>query len=221
MRRIGMAVLGLAFVTAPLCGQRSALREVHDGGNRGSFGVNLMVAEPLGAFRTNGDVAAGLQVFGVTSGGALALRIDGGWMAYDRTYQGYGVSTLSQIATLGAGPQLTIGQGPLRFYGFATIGGSLFWSSATYGCGCSGSDAFLNGHLTSTTSAGGGVLLGITRGRTPIALDLGARAVRHDRVRYVPAGGIVQNSDGSFTANEVESRVDMRVYQVGVSIGIR
>ena len=30
-----------------------------------------------------------------------------------------------------------------------------------------------------------------------------------------------QNSDGSFTAREVETRVDMRVYQIGVSIGIR
>lgn len=221
MRRIGMTMLGLAFVVAPLVGQRSALREVHDGAGRGSFGVNIVVAQPLGAFRTNGDVAAGLQVFGVTSGSALALRIDGGWMAYDATYQGYGVSTLSQIATLGAGPQLTLGQGALRFYGFATVGGSFFWSSASYGCGCSGYEAFLNGHLTSTTSAGGGVLLGVTRGHTPIALDLGARAVRHDRVRYVPAGGLTQNSDGSVSATEVESRVDMRSYHIGVSIGIR
>lgn len=221
MRRIGTAMLSLAFMTAPLFGQRSALREIHDGGNRGSFGINVVVAEPLGAFRTNGDVAGGLQVFGVTSGGPLALRIDGSWIAYDATYQGYGVSTLSQIASLGAGPQLTIGQGPLRFYGFATIGGSMFWSSADYGCGCSGYSAFLNGHVTTTTTAGGGLLLGLTRGRTPIALDLGVRAVRHDRVRYVPAGGLTQNSDGSFTATEVQSRVDMRAYQIGVSIGIR
>src|ERR1044072_6458567 len=53
------------------------------------------------------------------------------------------------MAPLGAGPQLTIGQGPLRFYGFATIGGSLLWSSATYGCGGSGSDAVFHGQLTS------------------------------------------------------------------------
>ncbi len=218
MRRIGMAVLGLIVSTAPLVGQRSALREVR---NRGSLGLNFVVAQPLGQFRRNGDVAAGISVSGVTSGGALALRIDGGWMVYDAQYLGYGVSTLSQIGTLAAGPQLTLGQGPLRAYGFATIGGSLFWSTASYGgCGCSGLD-FLDGHLTTTRSAGGGVLIGLSRGRTPIAIDMGLRAVRHDRVTYVPAGGLTQNADGSFTATRVETPVDMRVYQIGVSIGIR
>ncbi len=136
MRRIGMAVLGLTVVTSPLMAQRSALREVHRGGN-GSFGAALVVAEPLGEFSRNGDVAAGLSIFGVTSGGLLALRVEGAWMAYDVSYQGYGVSTTSQIGTLGAGPQLTLGTGALRFYGFATMGGSLFWSNASYNsCGC-------------------------------------------------------------------------------------
>ncbi len=125
MRRIGMAVLGLALVASPLFGQRSALREVRD---RGAFGADFVVAEPLGEFSRNGDVAAGLSIFGVTNGGALALRVEGAWMAYDVSYQGYGVSTTSQIGTLGAGPQLTLGKGALRFYGFATMGGSLFWA---------------------------------------------------------------------------------------------
>jgi hypothetical protein len=222
MRRIGMAVLGVAMVAAPLYGQRSALREVGGSDTRGSFGVNLVVAQPLGAFRRSGDVAAGLTVFGVTSGGALALRIDGSWLAYDARYQGYGVSTLSQIGTLDAGPQLTIGSRALKLYGFATVGGSFFWSTASYqGCGCYGSNWLLNGHFTTTTSAGGGILLGLSSGRTPIAIDLGVRVVRHDRVKYVPAGGLTQNPDGTFTATEVETPVDMRVAQLGVSIGIR
>jgi len=220
MRRIGMAVLGLTVVTSRLMAQRSALREVHRGGN-GSFGAALVVAEPLGEFSRNGDVAAGLSIFGVTSGGLLALRVEGAWMAYDVSYQGYGVSTTSQIGTLGAGPQVTLGNGALRFYGFATMGASLFWSNASYNsCGCSASD-WLDGHTTWMRSAGGGVLLGITAGHTPIAIDIGARGVRHDRVTYVPAGGLTQNSDGSFTAQQVTTPVDMRVYQVGVSIGIR
>jgi hypothetical protein len=218
MRCSGMAVLGLTLMSASLFGQRSALREVRD---RGAFGADFVVAQPLGEFRRNGDVAGGLSVFGVTSGGPLALRVEASWLAYDAQYQGYGVSTLSQIGTLGAGPQLTVGSGALRFYGFATLGGSLFWSNASYdGCGCSGSD-WLNGHTTWMRSAGGGVLLGLTAGRTPIAIDIGARGVRHDRVTYVPAGGLTQNPDGSFSAQQVTTPVDMRVYQIGVSIGIR
>ncbi len=218
MRRIGMAVLSLGLIAGPLLGQRSALREVHD---RGAFGADFVVAQPLGEFRRTGDVAGGLSIFGVTSGGALALRIDASWMAYDAQYLSYGVSTTSQIGTIGAGPQLTLGSGAFRVYGFATMGGSLFWSNATYSsCGCSASD-YLDGHTTWMRSAGGGVLLGLTAGRTPIAIDVGARGVRHDRVTYVPAGGLTQNPDGSFTARQVTTPVDMRVYQIGVSIGIR
>jgi len=37
----------------------------------------------------------------------------------------------------------------------------------------------------------------------------------------VPAGGLTQNSDGTFSARQVTTPVDMRVYQIGVSIGIR
>ena len=217
MRRIGLAVLGLALVSSSLVGQRSALREVRD---RGAFGADFVVAQPLGEFSRNGDVAAGLSVFGVTGRG-LALRIEGSWMAYDQQYQGYGVSTVSQIGSLAAGPQLTIGSGALRFYGFATMGGSLFWSNASYhSCGCSGSD-WLDGHTTWMRSAGGGILLGITAGHTPIAIDVGARGVRDDKVTYVPAGGLTQNPDGSFSARQVTTPVDMRVYHIGVSIGIR
>src|SRR2546422_6341928 len=115
MRRIGMAVLGLAVVTSPLLGQRSALREVSGGGS-GSFGANFVVAQPFGEFRRNGDVAAGLSIFGVTSGGALALRIDGSWMAYDARYQGDGVSTLSPNRTIGARPPIKFGQGTVPGY---------------------------------------------------------------------------------------------------------
>ena len=64
MRRIGMTVLGLTLVTTPLASQRSALREVHDGG---SFGANFVVAQPLGAFRRTGSVAPGLSGFAVAA----------------------------------------------------------------------------------------------------------------------------------------------------------
>jgi len=219
--RTGMAVLSLMTVTTSLFGQRSALREVRD---RGSFGVNVVVAQPLGAFRRTGSVAPGLNGFVVLGGPVLGWRIDGAWMVYDSRYQGYGVSTTSQIGTLAIGPQLTIGQGPMRLYGFATAGGSLFWSNASYGggCGCYDSDDFfLDGDFTTTTSAGAGLLITVARKRTPIAIDLGVRAMRHDRVEYVPAGGLTQNPDGTFSAQRVETPVELRVFQIGVSIGIR
>jgi hypothetical protein len=202
-----------------LSGQRWALREI---GDRGSWGVNFVVAQPLGEFRRNANVAPGISAFAVIGGRGLGLRIDGGWMVYDAQYQGYGVSTSSQIGTLTLGPQLTVGSGPLRLYGFVAGGGSLFWSDASYdGCGCYDRGGYLDGHLTATMTAGSGLLITVARRRTPIAIDLGVRAVRHDRVRYVPAGGFTQTSYGTLQAHEVETPVDMRVFQIGVSIGIR
>ncbi len=98
MRRIGMAVLGLAIVGSNLYGQRSALREVHD---RGTFGVTLAVAEPLGEFRNNANLAGGITGYALTGGRTLGLRIEGSWIPYASDYQGYDFSTTSQIAELG------------------------------------------------------------------------------------------------------------------------
>ncbi len=126
--------------------------------------------------------------------------------------------------SLAIGPQITLGQGPIRLYGFATAGGSLFWSNASYsgGCGCYASnDFYLDGDFTTTTSAGTGVLIQVASRRSSVAIDLGVRGVRHDRVMYVPAGGLTQNSDGTFSAQRVETPVELRVFQIGVSIGIR
>jgi hypothetical protein len=225
MRRITGLALTLLTATSSLFGQRghpSGLREVRDGG---SLGLTLVVAQPLGEFRRTGDVAAGLTGFAVVGrSSGLGLRIDGQYMVYDSDYRGYGISTTSSIGSLALGPQVTLGQGPIRPYGFATAGGSMFWSSvsdANY-CGCYDSDVFvLNGRFTTVTQLGAGLLINLSRRRTGIALDLGVRDVRHDRVRYVPAGGITENSDGSFTVQRVETPVRMLVYQIGVSFAIR
>ena len=171
--------------------------------------------------------SAGLTGFAVVPVGrssGVGLRIDGGYMVYDADYRGYGISTTSSIGSLAIGPQITLGQGPIRPYGFATLGGSLFWTSVSddNSCGCYDSDVFfLNGRFTTVSQVGAGLLITVSRRRTPVALDLGVRDVRHDRVRYVPAGGITENSDGSFSVQRVETPVQMRVFQIGVSVGIR
>lgn len=224
MRRIIGLALTLATVSTPLIAQRSALREVR---NEGSVGLTFVVAQPLGEFRRNGDVAAGLTGFvvvGVDRMASLGIRIDGQYMIYDSDYRGYGISTTSSIGSLALGPQVTLGQGPIRPYGFATVGASMFWSSVSdaNSCGCYDSDVFvLNGRFTTVAQLGGGLLITVSRRRTAVALDLGVRDVRHDRVRYVPAHGITENSDGSFTVERVETPVRMLVYQIGVSFSIR
>lgn len=221
MRRIGLVLVAVAVAAAPLVAQRaphrSGLREVRD---RGSAGLTLVVAEPWGDFKRHGNVGAGLNFFGVTGGSGLHVRIEGAYLAYDSEYQGYGISTTSSIGSLAVGPQLTLGAGPLRVYGFATLGGSVFWSSVSEaGCGCYDSDVFfLSGDFTTNRSTGAGILLNLSR---RLALDVGVREVRHDRVKYVPAGGMSENPDGTYTVERVETPVGMRVWHAGVTIGIR
>jgi len=226
MRRIIGLALVLMMATSTLFAQHSGhpsgLREARGGG---SLGVTLVVAQPLGEFRRNGDVAAGLTGFAIVGhSSGLGLRIDGGYMVYDATYPGYGMSATSSIGSLALGPQVTLGQGPIRPYGFATLGGSMFWTSLSDDnyCGCYDSEVFLlNGRFTTVAQVGAGLLITVSQRRTPVAIDLGVREVRHDRVRYVPAGGVTENPDGSFTVQRVETPVQMRVFQIGVSVGIR
>lgn len=218
MRRIGMAVLVLAMAAAPLAGQRAALREVHRGSG-GNWGIEFVIAEPLGEFRRTGNHAAGLAVHGVTRSQPLGVRIEGGWMVYDAADGGYNVTLTSQIGSLMVGPQVTLGQGPVRVYGFLTGGGSVFWSDVNYhdGCGCSSSD-FIDGDVTFSRSAGAGLLLAVSR---KVSIDFGVREVRHDRVSYFPAGGLTDTGNGTFTGEKVETPVLMRVWQIGVSFGLR
>jgi hypothetical protein len=224
MRRLGGLLLICAAAASSLHGQRSALREVRHGG---SAGLTFVVAQPLGDFERNGAVAVGLTGYGVfplDRTGVIGLRLDGHYMVYDADYRGYGVSTSSSIGTIAVGPQVTLGSGPLRLYGFATAGGSLFWTSVSFDdyCGCYyGDDFVLDGHFTTVTQVGSGILLSVGRGRTPVAIDLGVRDVRHDLVTYVPAGGITDNGGGTYAVDRVQSPVRMRVFQIGVSFGIR
>ena len=228
MRRIIGLALTLVTTTSPLFAQRSGrpsgLREVRDGG---SAGLTVVVAQPLGDFSRTGDVAAGLTGFvvvGLDRSASVGLRIDGSYLVYDSYYRSNGISTASSIGSLAIGPQITLGRGPIRPYGFATLGGALFWSSVSNNdsyCGCYDSDVFyVNGRFTTVTQVGTGLMIAVSRRRS-VALDLGVRDVRHERVRYVPAGGITENSDGSFSVERVETPVRMRVFQIGVSVGIR
>ena len=227
--RLALSMLALSFAAAApsaLAGQRSALREVRGGDRgRGGFGLSFVVGDPMGDFARYGDVAGGLNLFGafpLGRSGALDLRLDGSWFFYGHDGYGNGLSTTYSIGTLGIGPQLNFGEGPVRAYGFATVGGSLFYTATEYRdyCGCYGSETLYDdGHFTTATQLGAGLLLTVSRRRSPVAIDLGVRDLRNDRVTYVPTGGVTQNSDGSFTVDHVTTPVRLRVYHFGVSFG--
>jgi hypothetical protein len=208
------------------------LREVR---NVGSAGVNLVVAAPVGEFKRNVDIAGGLDVFGAFNLGgseALALRVDGSYLIYGAENrfvpQGYfpvSINTTYSIATFGLGPQVTLGQGPLRLYGFGTFGASYLWVRSSYGvdgCGC---DAFASGtdfdDWTAALQGGGGVLLDLHTRHVPVAIDLGARYLSNGNAWYVSPGDVVPQPNGDVLIYPVRSRANLVMFHAGVSIGLR
>ncbi len=187
----GLLAAGLAILVSapvPLMAQRApgGLREVRD---VGSGGVNLVLAVPTGEFRRNVDIAGGVDVFGAFNlgrGDGVALRVDGSYLVYGsenrvvtQPFFPVSINSTYSIATFGVGPQVTLGQGPVRLYGFGTFGASYIWVRSSYGvdgCGC---EAFASGtdfdDWTVALQGGGGLLINLRSRYVPIALDLGAR----------------------------------------------
>lgn len=236
MKPTGAVVALLLSVPLPLMAQRigdragGGLREVRDIGNAG---VNLVVAVPVGEFRQNVDVAGGLDVFGAFNlGGGLALRLDGSYLIYGsdhslvaQPYYPVNITTTYSITSLGIGPQVTLGQGPVRLYGFGTVGFSYIWARSSYGvdgCGC---DAFASGtdfdDWTGALQGGGGLLLNLRSRRVPIAIDIGARYLSNGDAWYVSPGDVVPQPNGDVVIYPVRSKANLVMFHAGVSIGLR
>jgi len=232
MNVIAAFVMALALIAAPgRCrAQRAALREVH---SVGTAGGGLLIGIPQGEFQQHVNAAAGFGGFvnvNVDRAGMTGIRLEGSFLVYDHLHDvaylsgGYysypiGLTTSSYIASLRAGPQLTVGQGPLRLYGFGLGGVSYSATTTSFddNCGC--------GSYASTTEwddvalaweAGGGMQLALGRGHNPVLLDLGARYLHNGRVTYVPAQSLAGG-----TLNPVASEANLVVLQLGVSVGLR
>lgn len=235
MVRVGLVALAVMVAgVRPGVGQRyaSGLREVR---NVGSAGINLAVAVPVGEFKRNVNVAGGVDVFGALSlgrGGAVAIRFDGSYLIYGdenhyipQPFYPVAVNTTYSIATFGIGPQLTVGQGPVRLYGFGTFGASYISARSSYrvdGCGC---DAFASqtdfDDWQGALQGGGGLLIALRTRRAPVSIDLGARYLYNGDAWYVSPGGVNPQPNGSVLVDVNRSPANLVVMHLGVSVGIR
>ncbi len=222
-RIVGLSLLVLLVAVAPASAQYHGLREVR--GDAGAFGINLAVGAPQGDFARNVDVAGGLDAFGTVNLGAgnpLGLRFEGAYLVYGSDHQ-FDLNTTYAIATLGVGPQITVGQGPMRLYGFGTVGFSYIsaYSSFPDGCGCYsyGSQTDFS-DWTSSLQAGGGMLLTLGR-RTPVSLDIGARYLSSGFANYVAPGDVQPQPNGDVVVFTSRARPNLTIVHFGVSIGIR
>ena len=217
--QLGVAAALVLTVAPPASAQ---LREVREAG---TAGLGFIVARPVGEFRGFTGTRGGFAVE-ATAGLPIGLRVAGSALFYDHRYDlgpGTGrVETHSLIASLGLGPQLTISAGPLKLYGYGTIGGGYFttWFGGDCGCGGYGSSSTLD-DFTLAREVGGGVQLRVSGSRSPVYLHLVGRYVDHDAARYVVENGVTASSDGSVSVQTVERGVQFAVVQVGVSIGLK
>lgn len=231
MRRLPALCIGvlLALVGTTAAAQNPELRPVSRWGAP-ELGLNLSLGLGRGEFKSFVKAAGGIGGYfalPLDQRGAFAIRGD-----FSILYHNYDtwvlypvVTTKSYVSTVRFGPQLAIGSGPIRLYGFVAGGFSYFSTDLDLDDGCScGVTATLNDDFTWATEVGGGMRIGL-RARSgmggTLALDLGVRALQNGQATYVTSAGITQNSDGSFTVRPIRSEANLLVFQVGVSAPLR
>lgn len=203
-------------------------------------GIQGVYARPVGEFRDYVKHGGGLNmnvVWPVRSQSPLALRADGGFIVYGSERKEVcfsstvgcrvrlNLTTTNSIAYLNAGPQLMVPVGPVRPYANAGIGFSYFaTTSSVEGTGNQNEPVASSTNfddLTFSWTGGGGVLIPIVSGSTPVMIDLGVRYVGNGQVEYLKKGDIQDNPNGSITFTPTRSDANLLQYQIGVSIGVR
>jgi hypothetical protein len=201
------------------------------------FGLQGIYAKPSGEFADYVEHGGGVNVnvvWPVTTEGPFALRADGGFIVYGSEtkrvcFQSTNcrieldLTTTNSIAYLNVGPQLMVPAGPIRPYINAAGGFSYFGTTSSVE-GSSGEDPFAStsnfDDITFMWSGGGGLLIRLSSGQTPVFLDIGARYNGNGEVEYLKEGDIQDTPTGiEFTP----TRSDANLWQfgIGVTIGAR
>lgn len=202
----------------------------------GFAGASLVLALPTGEFKRYVNVGGGINGFfdvALGSHSTAGIRIDGTFILYGNERRRVplsstvqlvyvDVNTSNQIFTLGIGPRIAARGGAIRPWVGGAVGFSYFWTSSSV----AGSDNA--GPFASSTNfedfafawrAGGGLLVRLGHGRTPIYLDLAAQYLRNGRVSYLRPGSI-DTSVSPPIITPIESETNLWLVELGVSVGL-
>lgn len=233
------ALLLALLLAAPAVGAQEA--EIEDPlarPVRAQVGGSLYYARPLGDFADRIEQGWGGNLHGTLllgEPGAIGLRFDAGFMGYGRErYRDCLTSTClveaditvsNNLAWIGVGPQLQVPVGPLRPYVAGQVGWTWLWTDSEIEGTNNDNQPFASSTNFSDNvfSYGGtaGVLIPVSQGANPIAIDLGARWLRNGEVEYLREGDIVINPGNRPTLLVQRSRADLVLYYVGVTVGVR
>ncbi len=237
-----LAVLLVGVSVAPLEGQRHRRGDYFDSYSqpRVFLDLGLLVADPVGEFADFVDDGVGLGggvAFAVDPAGILRLRLDGGFLVYGHESHEVCVSdrvgcriladltTTNQIAHADFGAEVGVNVGPVRPYVGLSRGLSYFETSSSLdGVDDYDHESFLNttnfDDLVWGWKSRAGLQFRVSRGRTPVYLDVGAVYHENGVAEYLTEGDIQDNADGSITVFPVLSEANLVTMKVGVSIGI-
>lgn len=245
MRKL-LLLSAMLLVAAPLSAQRYPRRprerEVQAG--RASWpaphawmGFNLQVGQASGIFSnyvSAGIGAGGYFLYRPDAEGVFGLRAGAMFMIYGSQTRRYpllpgiaaDVTTRNEIFGMTLGPQFTFGRGATKLYGYGGIGFSYFATrSSVEGSGNVGqpfAETTNYDDFTFASEGGGGLLINLSRGGVPVALDLGARYLNNGRVTYVTESGVsVDLANNRLNVDPIDSEANLIVYHLGVVIGLR
>jgi hypothetical protein len=202
-----------------------------------AFGFNGVLARPVGEFQRFVDWGGGFGTYGVINldrGHHFGLRLDGSFVMYG--HERYStvlsptirrvwvdVSTDNFIVGFGVGPQITLGNGPIRPYVYGTAGFSYFATVSSV----SGTADFDDGlsstnfdYFTGALAGGAGLLFRLSRGRHPISIDMSVQSTYNGEAEYLRRGDIIENPDGSVTLFPIRSEANLVTFRTGVTIGM-
>jgi opacity protein-like surface antigen len=207
---------------------------------RATAGGGLLIAVPIGEFDDYVNVGWGLAGhFAVRLDrlGIVSLRADASFINYGtetrRVCFGGGVGCLIQldmttsnnIVSFAFGPQIAVPDGIIRPYIHGGIGFSYFATTSSVEGSDSNDEPFASttnfDDFTFSWTAGAGLRIPLSRGSTPVSLDLATRLLQNGEVEYLREGSITSNPDGSIDLEPIRSEANLVKILIGVAIGVR
>jgi hypothetical protein len=203
---------------------------------RGSIGVHLQVSEPKGELGRNTGNGFGAGAYVLTRldpNSIINFRGDVSFLTYGNSTRRIPLSgtggliqldlrTTSNIVSFVAGPQLLGPTGVFTPYATALGGFSVFWTSSAVEGSSNQNEPF-----ATTTNASDAVLayggavgsyIRVSNGKNPVRIDLGARFLRHDDVRYLNADRVRDAYNNDRAPVPIRGRADFFTYYLGANI---
>ncbi len=203
---------------------------------RVSGGAHLQVSEPKGDFNQNtgngGGIGASLQ-WGLDRESIANWRLDAGFLTYGNETRriplaGTGglvkldLRTSNNIVSVVTGPQIQFGNGPVSPYVSALGGVSVFWTqSSVEGTQNDNSPFATTTNSDDVTLAYGGAIgtyIRVYNGNRPVRIDLGARFLRHDDVKYLNDKLVREAFQDNRDPIPLRGRADFMTYYLGVNV---